>query len=62
MLMRFKDAPMPPDQKMVPPGAKNKVMHATLRIGDSIVMASDGRCDGSESKFEGFNLCFDRAG
>jgi PhnB protein len=58
MLMRFKDAPMPPDQKMVPPDAENKVMHATLRIGDSIVMASDGQCTGSGPKFEGFNLSF----
>lgn len=58
MLMRFKDAPPPHDPKMVPPGTENKVMHATLRIGESIVMASDGRCDGGETKFEGFSLSY----
>ena len=55
MLMHFKDAP---DPKMVPPGTENKVMHATLRIGESIVMASDGNCNGVEEKFGGFNLSY----
>jgi PhnB protein len=60
MLMRFKEAPKssepgacPPDS--FPPGTENKVMHATLRIGDSTVMASDGRCLG-KTKFEGIAL------
>ncbi|MGE5171670.1 MAG: VOC family protein, partial [Rudaea sp.] len=44
MVMRYKDSPEPPPPGMVPPGSENKVMHASLRIGDSIVMASDGRC------------------
>ena len=52
MLMRFKDAP---DPSMVTPGSENKVMHASLRIGDSIVMASDGRCQGKPN-FQGFSL------
>lgn len=30
-------------------------MHACLRIGDSMVMASDGRCEGAPS-FHGFSL------
>jgi PhnB protein len=30
-------------------------MHATVRIGDTIVQASDGRCDGHPS-FQGFAL------
>jgi PhnB protein len=58
MLMRFKDAPAPYDPKDSPPGTENKVMHATLRIGESIVMASDGQCAGAAPKFEGFNLSF----
>ena len=53
MLMRFKDAP---DQSAVPPGAGDKVMHATLRIGDTTVFASDGRCDGTAATFAGFTL------
>jgi len=40
---------------MVPPGAENKVMHASLRIGDTMVMASDGHCQGKPS-FQGFAL------
>lgn len=52
MLMRFKQAP---DQSMVKPETAEKVMHARLRIGDAIVLISDGMCAG-ESKFEGFSL------
>lgn len=55
MMMRFKDSPTPPQPGMVPPGAENKVMHASFRIGDSILMASDGRC-GGKPKFEGISL------
>ena len=31
MLMRFKDSPEPHAPGMLPPGAENKVMHASLR-------------------------------
>ena len=55
MLMRFKDSPEPCQPGMVPPGAEDKVMHASFRIGDSTVMASDGRCSGAAS-FQGFSL------
>jgi PhnB protein len=55
MLMRFKDSPEPPQPGMVPPGAENKVMHASFRIGDTTVMASDGRCMGQPA-FQGFSL------
>jgi len=55
MLMRFKDTPEPHQPGMVPPGAENKVMHASVRIGDTAVMASDGRCQGRPS-FQGFAL------
>jgi PhnB protein len=55
MLMRFKDNPEPDEHSMVPPGAENKVMHAALRIGDTTILASDGRCLGQPS-FEGFSL------
>ncbi len=52
MMMRFKDSP---DQTTVPPGAGEKVMHASLRIGDTTVLASDGRCVGRPT-FQGFSL------
>ena len=52
MLMRFKEAPEP---GMSPPEAGDKVMHSALRIGDSMVLASDGRCLGKPS-FQGFAL------
>ena len=55
MLMRFSDNPEPPQPGMVPPGSENKVMHACIRIGDTAVMASDGRCMGKPS-FQGFSL------
>jgi PhnB protein len=54
MLMRFKDSPEPP-QCPLPPGGENKVMHASFRIGETTVMASDGRCEGKPS-FQGFAL------
>ena len=55
MIMRFKDSPEPPQPGMVPPGSENKIMHVSFRIGDSMVMASDGRCEGAPS-FQGFSL------
>lgn len=50
MLMRFKDSPEPGS-----PGTADKVMHANLRIGETTVLASDGRCLGRPS-FQGFAL------
>jgi PhnB protein len=55
MLSRFKDAPEP---GMTQPGMENKVMHASFRIGETLLMASDGRCDG-QPRFEGFSLSID---
>ncbi|HSU68023.1 MAG TPA: VOC family protein [Tepidisphaeraceae bacterium] len=52
MLMRFKESP---DQSMIKPGVENKVMHASIRIGDSTINLSDGHCTG-QGKFDGFSL------
>jgi PhnB protein len=49
MLVRFKDHPEPQPPGMIKPETANKVMHASLKIGDSTVMASDGRCHGQPS-------------
>lgn len=55
MLMRFKDSPEPPDKAMCPGISPENVMHASLKIGDSTVMCSDGRGEG-KPKFEGISL------
>ena len=57
MLMRFSDAP---DQSMITPESKNKVMHSSVQIGDTTIMASDGHCHGKPA-FEGFSLSVDAA-
>jgi PhnB protein len=55
MLMRMKDSPEPPPKGTMPAGTENKIMHATFRIGDSTLMASDGYCKGQPS-FQGISL------
>jgi PhnB protein len=50
MLMRFKDSPEPASH-----GTAEKVMHASLHIGDTLVHVSDGRCTG-QLNFEGFAM------
>jgi len=54
MIMRYKEAPEPPPGPM-PAGYENKIIHAQLKIGPTIVMMSDGRCNGKAS-FQGFAL------
>jgi PhnB protein len=58
-LMRFKDSPPAGDGSgggcAPQPGTENKVMHATIRIGATEVMVSDGQCDGTPN-FQGFSL------
>jgi PhnB protein len=55
MLMRMKESPEPAPPGMVPPGWADKVMHASIRVGDSTVMVSDGNCADAAS-FQGFSL------
>lgn len=55
MLMRYKDSPEPQQPGMVPPGCENKVMHSSFTIGETTVMASDGRCAGKPD-FKGVSL------
>jgi PhnB protein len=55
MLMRFKDSPEPPPSGQFPPEMMNKVLHASLTIGESIVLLSDGRCM-DKMKFHGICL------
>jgi PhnB protein len=55
MLMRFKDSPEPPNPEMCPPGSEDKVLHASFRIGETEVMASDGMASGKPT-FQGVAL------
>jgi PhnB protein len=52
MLMRFGESPEPSQMPGVQP---DKVMHAAFKVGETLVMASDGHCAG-QPKFEGFAL------
>jgi PhnB protein len=60
MMMRWKDSPEPCPEGTIPPGSENKVMHASVQIGGTTVMASDGRCGGAPT-FQGFSLSLDAA-
>jgi PhnB protein len=55
MLMRYKDSPVPEGQ--MPPGSENKVMHMSMKIGDDVILGSDGHCSG-EPGFQGFALSY----
>jgi PhnB protein len=51
-LMRWKESP---DPAMSMPGAADKIMHGSIRIGESTMMVSDGRNTG-KPEFKGFSL------
>jgi PhnB protein len=55
MMMRFCDSPEPAKPGMCTPGSENKIMHSCFRIGNTQVMASDGRALG-KPVFQGFAL------
>jgi PhnB protein len=54
-VMRYSESPDPTPPGMLPPGSENKVMHASFKLGETLVMASDGGCSGT-AKIEGFSL------
>ena len=58
MMMRFNESPDPLPPGMLAPGFENKVMHASVRIGGAVVMASDGMAAG-DTEFKGFSLSID---
>jgi len=53
MLTRFNQNPEP--MPNANPANAEKVMHANVTIGDSVLLMSDGQCQGA-AKFEGFSL------
>ncbi len=55
MLMRYRDGPEAPPPGVDLAGKQNWVMHASFRVGDSVVMASDD-CTGKHGGFAGFQL------
>jgi PhnB protein len=59
MMMRFKDSP---DKAQCPEGSlppDEKVMHACVRIGTGVLMASDGMTTSGKPSFAGFSLSYD---
>ena len=60
MQMRYQDSPQPHAPGMVPAGWDAKIMHASLKIGESTVSVSDG--SGCETTgFHGFALTLNTA-
>lgn len=55
MLLRFKDNPEAEKTGGIRPGTADKVMHAQMRIGDTVILLSDGRCTG-QPHFQGSAL------
>jgi len=54
-LMRNRESPDPHPPGMLPPGSEDRVMHAEFKVGETVVMASDGYCAG-KPQFAGFAL------
>jgi PhnB protein len=55
MLMHNSDAPGDAHGGCPTPPPADKVMHAALQIGGSVLMATDGMCQGTPN-FQGFSL------
>lgn len=51
-LVRFKESPEP---QGLPDCFDDKIMHASVRIGKTTIMVSDGQCEGDQN-FDGFSL------
>lgn len=55
MMMRYRESPEPQPPGMLPPGSEDKIMHAAIHIGESVLMLSDGMCAG-QANLKGFSL------
>jgi PhnB protein len=54
MMMRFSESPEQGTMPVQP--NPNSIMHASFKIGDTVIMASDGCGDGTAAEFKGFSL------
>lgn len=54
-LMRYNEAPEPCPAEMIPPHWDDKVMHSSLRIGETTVMMTDGN-SAEPAQFAGISL------
>ena len=57
MLMRYKESP---DKSNLPPNSEEKVMHMAFRVGDTVLLGSDGMCS-ARTNFQGFSLTLSAA-
>lgn len=57
MMMRYNESPDPIPPGAIAPGSENKVMHASMHVGDDIIMLSDGNCK-CDAGFKGFSLSY----
>lgn len=55
MLMRYSESPEALPADTLPPDWDRKIMHAELRVGDAVLMLSDG-CLETAPAFQGFSL------
>lgn len=55
MLMRFSESPEQSKNPECVPSDPNKIMHASWRVGDAVMMGSDG-ITGDKPEFKGFAL------
>jgi len=53
VINRFKDSPDPPIAR---PEMADKIMHAEIRIGDNVLLVSDGMSSTGQPRFQGFSL------
>jgi PhnB protein len=54
-LMRFKDSPEPTSADGCGTASEDKIMHSEFKVGDTVLMASDGMASG-KAEFKGISL------
>jgi PhnB protein len=55
MMLRFKESPVPVPAGQCAPNSDDKIMHSAFRVGETLIMASDGMA-GGKPEFKGFSL------
>lgn len=58
MRLRFKDSPEPRPAGMIAKDWEDKIMHASLKVGGSVLLLSDGCGLEPAAQFKGFALTF----